>query len=1186
MLDGKIDSVNNTIETIGEELSNCHNQSKEISVKYVSQLNKSNKLSAQVKEGHRLANYKSDQLMIKLNKAKNDLDRVQSTLSFKMGACIINSFKTWKGTLLLPFNIIKTKLEWNNSRPLNKTKKPTQYSDPKATHTDNSKKDFKKNIACIMDEFTFSCFSPEANFLQLTPKNWVAELQDFSADMLFIESAWRGKDNLWGNKVGHGSKEIQQILQWCQSRDIPTIFWNKEDPVHFATFLNTAKLFDIVFTTDIDCIGKYKASLGHDNVYLLPFAAQPKIHNPIEIYNRRNAFCFAGAYYSKYPDRTNDLEGFVENLSKIKNFDIFDRNFNNKDPNYMFPDKYSKYIIGSLPHSEIDKAYKGYDYAINLNSVKQSQTMFARRVFELLASNTFTISNFSKGIRLLFGDLVVSSDNPEEVLSIIKSKESNKNDLLKLKLLSLRKVLKDHTYEDRLAYIISKVKNKPIPELLPSVAVISECSDNISIEKQIKLFNSQSYSNKNLYIIARDNYTKKTGSNINIINSKLISGKLVTDLITEDWISISNPEDYYGNNYLLDLCLSTRYSDCKLIGKSSKQPYTEVDSLPISSSIISRDLLSNTLMLDILSTQREDFRHSGLNIDPFNYNKNGQRNLVEAKFFSDDLVGINTGIDFSYLLNKSENITKSKVKVIDNNNNITTSDLYAYFGNITSKNILINIADDGLMIESDLKDGEHQYIYSKRDINVDECATDDVLKLFVETTPGLNIQIVSLYLNDKSEKISHTISNSNKNISIDLPDGTKKIRFGIRVYSNGICTIKDFLFCHRPPVNPIIYDKKDSLILTNYYPSYENIYRNGFVYSRAQDYAKNNISSNIYCLNSDDNLKYYEFKNTDVITGNKVALRKMLDNSSFNKILVHFLDADMWDILKDYVDKIDIIVWIHGSEVQPWHRRDFNYKTEDERDNAKAVSYTRTKFWQNLFSHLPERLHFVFVSKYFSEEVMEDVGINIPVNKYSIIHNPINTDIFNFIEKDINQRKSILSIRPFASAKYANDLSVKTILELSKKPWFDELNFKIIGDGLMFDEILEPLIGFDNVSIERRFLPQSEIATLHKDYGVFLTPTRMDSQGVSRDEAMSSGLVPVTNAVTAIPEFVDSSCGILAEGEDWEGMAEGIERIYKNPELFAKLSGNAAKRVRTQTSSEHTTMKEIDLINNDSQDLI
>jgi glycosyltransferase involved in cell wall biosynthesis len=95
---------------------------------------------------------------------------------------------------------------------------------------------------------------------------------------------------------------------------------------------------------------------------------------------------------------------------------------------------------------------------------------------------------------------------------------------------------------------------------------------------------------------------------------------------------------------------------------------------------------------------------------------------------------------------------------------------------------------------------------------------------------------------------------------------------------------------------------------------------------------------------------------------------------------------------------------------------------------------------------------------------------------------------------------------------------------------------------------------------------------------VFLTPTRMDSQGVSRDEAMSSGLVPITTSVTAIPEFVDSESGILVPGEDYKAMADAIIRLVNDPVLFDKLSSGAAERVRQQSRSQKIISAEIKLI--------
>jgi glycosyltransferase involved in cell wall biosynthesis len=81
---------------------------------------------------------------------------------------------------------------------------------------------------------------------------------------------------------------------------------------------------------------------------------------------------------------------------------------------------------------------------------------------------------------------------------------------------------------------------------------------------------------------------------------------------------------------------------------------------------------------------------------------------------------------------------------------------------------------------------------------------------------------------------------------------------------------------------------------------------------------------------------------------------------------------------------------------------------------------------------------------------------------------------------------------------------------------------------------------------------------------------------------MSSGLVPITNAVAAIPEFADENCAILAENEDYMGLADGIRKLYHNPELYVKMSENAAKRVRRQTSRQFTILKELDLIGFDA----
>ena len=135
------------------------------------------------------------------------------------------------------------------SKSVNNTNTRSQHFVPsmnpaQITRKYNTIKQLK--IACILDNFSYSAYKFEADFLQLSVENYMVELKEFQPDLLFIESAWRGKDGLWGSKVGHADIEVIEILEWCQDNKIPTAFWNKEDPVHFKSFLNVAKLFNYV----------------------------------------------------------------------------------------------------------------------------------------------------------------------------------------------------------------------------------------------------------------------------------------------------------------------------------------------------------------------------------------------------------------------------------------------------------------------------------------------------------------------------------------------------------------------------------------------------------------------------------------------------------------------------------------------------------------------------------------------------------------------------------------------------------------------------------------------------------------------------------------------------------------------------------------------------------------------------
>lgn len=1050
-------------------------------------------------------------------------------------------------------------------------------------------------IACIMDDFTYGSYQPEALLQQLTPLGWQSELEDFQPELLFIESAWRGKDELWGSKVGHNASELQQIVHWCRSRGVPTIFWNKEDPVHFETFLTTAKQFDFVFTTDMDCIHRYKAALGHDQVYFLPFACQPSIHNPIELYERKDAFCFAGAYYARYPERTRDLGNFVAKLPEFRPVEIYDRNYGKNDPNYQFPAEYQPFIVGTLPFSEIGRAYKGYRYAINLNSIKQSQTMFARRVYELLGCNTVTVSNYSRGVRLMFGDLVITTDSGEEMVRRLQALAGDEESSGKLRLAALRKVMLEHTYEQRLNYIVAKVSGTPVPNPLPDVAVLGYARTEEDAQAIIASFQRQTHTSIRLYLVMKHKVTAPATDDprIHYLRRRNIEGKSVGDVIgSAQLLAGMVADDYYGPNYLLDMAVATRYSSANGFGKVTRYSYADTEitlvdpgrnyhnasSLQLRSAVVRAKIFAAHDCFEwcrgLASTRYGE--GSLLAVDPFNYCQNGAAAEQDAVRQRADDLSLDTGFTIDELQARAERIAPAEQGSTDVPE-IRLEQLQEIFGSCRSSNVSFQMEQYGWLVTSRLEDGKHEYIYAARDLTPEELGGREQLKFFLDVTPGLNLQLVMLFLDAQKQRIDHVMLPANRNHTFDMPPETAWVRMGWRVYSPGAAEVKTLLRGHRDVLPSTLVSENQYLVLTNNYPSYQSLYRNGFVHSRVKGYAEQGVGVDVLCFRDKEKLDFREFEGQDVLTGDAAVLEKLLASGRYKSVLVHFMSPAMWDVLKYHIDRVRVVCWLHGAEIHPWHRRAFNYTNDAQLQMAKLESEKRMAFWDIVLKPMHPNLHLVIVSQTFAQEIMDDVGVVFGRNQYTVIHNPIDTDTFNFVEKANEQRKKILSIRPFASRQYANDVSVQAILELSQKDFFGELEFRIIGDGVLFDETLEPLRQFKNVTIERRFLTHAQISAIHKDYGMFLCPTRWDSHGVSRDEAMASGLVPVTTSTAAIPEFVDDTCGILAADEDYTELAKGIARLIENSQEFSEKSKAAAARVRRQTAERLIVSKELTL---------
>ncbi|MFP4312202.1 MAG: glycosyltransferase, partial [Nitriliruptoraceae bacterium] len=318
-------------------------------------------------------------------------------------------------------------------------------------------------VAAVVDTFTEACLAPDCDLLTFRPDTWRAALEAERPHLLLVESAWKGNGGSWEFQVGSytyptsvGLPHLTDLVTWCRAHDVPTVFWNKEDPVHFAKFAEAARLFDVVLTTDANRIPAYEAlDDAHAKVVAaLPFAAQPALHHPTrELAERDPRPVFGGTYYrNRHPERREQLEALLDGARDL-GLIIFDRTHGQESDTVGFPERFRPHVQGGVPYDEMVRIYREHRLFLNTNSVIHSPTMFSRRVFELLASGTPVVSTPSVGVETIFGDLVPIVSTAEQARERIEELLTDDARWQELSAGGMRLVLGEHTYQHRLARI-------------------------------------------------------------------------------------------------------------------------------------------------------------------------------------------------------------------------------------------------------------------------------------------------------------------------------------------------------------------------------------------------------------------------------------------------------------------------------------------------------------------------------------------------------------------------------------------------------------------------------------------------------------------------------------------------------------------------------------------------------------
>ena len=380
-----------------------------------------------------------------------------------------------------------------------------------------------------------------------------------------------------------------------------------------------------------------------------------------------------------------------------------------------------------------------------------------------------------------------------------------------------------------------------------------------------------------------------------------------------------------------------------------------------------------------------------------------------------------------------------------------------------------------------------------------------------------------------------------------------------------------------PPTSAFPTDP-DILIVCPTYPGGESAYGGQFVERRVRAIRNYGYSVGVVEVREGRISPALGFQSdVPVWRTSAEGLGRWLPRATPRSVAIHHPEPQVWEAVKPALGRMPVMGIFHGYACRSWRLLEASYSDEDLESLAPTLDardLERQAALRDMFAD--DRFIRVFVSDFLRGVAEDFAGADSAPSH--VIPNPIPEFLFPYRAKSPEDRFRVLWVRAMNFRNYSNDLARDALLELDRRGDLDRFHVTIRGDGTLFEESVGPLRRFANIDIERGFVSTEDMAELHATHGVMLVPTRWDSQGLTCGEAMSSGLVPVTNAVTAIPEFVGEGEGLLCPPDSPVALADALMSLGDDPALFLSMSSAAATRAQAQCGLDRTVGREIALL--------
>lgn len=359
-------------------------------------------------------------------------------------------------------------------------------------------------------------------------------------------------------------------------------------------------------------------------------------------------------------------------------------------------------------------------------------------------------------------------------------------------------------------------------------------------------------------------------------------------------------------------------------------------------------------------------------------------------------------------------------------------------------------------------------------------------------------------------------------------------------------------------------------IISAYYPSQEDLYSGGFVHIRVKNYIKRGHDCKVFVLDSNVLNGKYFFEDVEVFKGEENFIVSNITSYNPQVLCIHCLLKTTVAICSQYFTNIPKIIWVHGAELM-WTSFLYPY---DGNILLLPVNFTlrfvKDLIRRNIFRKfiIEQDPHLVFVSDYLRKQVEYFLGFK--VKRFSIIPNPIDDEIFYFSPRRGKINK-LICVRSLNSSKYAVDLVIKAFRK-------SKYHVVIYGRGKLLDYYKKLAQKYNaNVEFVDRFLTQSELSELYRQYNLGIMLTRLDAQGVSVCEQNMTGLPVITSDIEGNKEFETGGTIRIKNNELWR-IEKIIDQLNEEPERLEEMSYKAHEDILRKAGKEKVIEEELFLI--------